>query len=77
MNEESDLVARTIEKDINTLVEDLNIVIKAHNVLVEENQQLKDRIIKAIHRIQLLQMDGVVEIKDLGLIARDLKGDKE
>ena len=44
MNKESDLVAKTIENDINTLVEDLNIVIKAHNVLVEENQQLKSTL---------------------------------
>lgn len=35
-----------------------------------------DNVIKAIHRIQLLQMDGEVEVKDLGLIVRDLKGEK-
>ncbi len=37
----------------------------------------KDRIDKAIHRIQLLQMDGEVTIKDLGLIVRDLRGDSD
>lgn len=44
MSEESDLVAKIITNDINTLVEDLNNVIKAHNVLVDENQQLKIQI---------------------------------
>lgn len=51
---------------------------KAHKYmkkLLEENIQLKNNIIKAIHRIQLLQMDGEVEVRDLGLIVRDLKGD--
>lgn len=32
---------------------------------------------KALHRIQLLQMDGEVTIKDLGLIVRDLRGTKQ
>ena len=44
MSEESDLVAKIITNDINTLVEDLNNVIKAHNVLVDENQQLKEEL---------------------------------
>ncbi len=35
------------------------------------------RIDKAIHRIQLLQMDGEICIKDLGLIVRDLTGGDE
>ena len=46
MKEESNLVAEILTNDINTLVEDLNNVIKAHNVLVEENEQLEDRINK-------------------------------
>ena len=37
----------------------------------------KLRIDKAIHRIQLLQMDNEVTVKDLGLIARDLTGGDE
>lgn len=37
----------------------------------------QDKIDKAIHRIQLLQMDGEVCIKDLGLIVRDLTGGDE
>lgn len=37
----------------------------------------KSRINKAIHRIQLLQMDNEVTVKDLGLIARDLTGGDE
>lgn len=44
MSEKDTLVARTIEKDINALVEDLNIVIEAHNVLVDENKQIKEVI---------------------------------
>ena len=40
-----------------------------------ENNLLQQRIDKALHRIQLLQMDGEVTIKDLGLIVRDLKGE--
>lgn len=43
----------------------------------QDNKELKQRINKAIHRIQLLQMEGEVSIKDLGLIIRDLRGDKE
>ena len=62
MSEESDLVAKIITNDINTLVEDLNNVIKAHNVLVEENQQLKDRINKAVE-----YMDKMTE-KELNYI---------
>ena len=38
-------------------------------------EQLQQRIDKALHRIQLLQMDGEVTIRDLGLILRDLKGE--
>lgn len=84
MSEESDLVAKIITNDINTLVEDLNNVIKAHNVLVEENQQLKDRINKAVEYIEdklkiypeglttrHLGQEFLNEIYDL------LKGDKE
>ena len=41
------------------------------------NGELRKRIDKAIHRIQLLQMDGEVTIKDLVLIVRDLKGDSD
>ena len=44
----------------------------------EETERLQARIDKALHRIQLLQMDGEVSIKDLGKIVRDLRGsDKE
>lgn len=84
MSEESDLVAKIITNDINTLVEDLNNVIKAHNVLVEENQQLKDRINKAV---EYLNEWGKEPDADMYMFIRDykefkhlldlLKGDKE
>ena len=87
MSEESDLVAKIITNDINTLVEDLNNVIKAHNVLVEENQQLKDRINKAIEYIQRKEYQYGDEEQDLydydigfdevNELLEILKGDKE
>lgn len=39
--------------------------------------QLKQRIYKVLHRIQLLQMDNEVTIKDLGLIVKDLTSKEE
>ena len=48
---------------------------KENQMLFEENFELRQKIDKTIHRIQLLQMDGEVTIKDLGLIVRNLKGD--
>lgn len=80
MSEESDLVANIIANDINTLVEDLNNVIKAHNVLVDENQQLKDRINKACEHIsnEFLCYDNESDEYIQGLKTIDLlKGDKE
>ncbi len=47
---------------------------KAYIGTVQELTETATRIDKALHRIQLLQMDGEVFIKDLGLIVRDLKG---
>lgn len=38
------------------------------------NIELSRRMNNAIHRIQLLQMDGEVSVKDLGFLLRDLKG---
>lgn len=38
------------------------------------NIELSNRIYNAMHRIQLLQMEGEVSIKDLGLLIKDLKG---
>ena len=46
--------------------------IKTQKLVIEN---LSERINRAIHKIQLLQMDGEVTIRDLGLIVRDLKGD--
>lgn len=46
--------------------------------LEEQLQQKKDVINKAIHRIQLIQMDGEVTIRDLTELVNILKGvDKE
>ena len=59
-------------KQLNKELKDKGFII---DKLMEENRQLKGKINKAIHRIQLLQMDGEVTIRDLGLIVRDLKGE--
>lgn len=49
-------------------IEEIRQILKWYEVL-------QQRINKAIHRIQLLQMDNEVTVRDLGLIVRDLKGD--
>ena len=43
---------------------------------IKEDDTKQERINKALHRIQLLQMDGEVTVRDLGLIVRDLRGDE-
>ena len=45
----------------------------------EENDydKLLDKVYRAIHLIRLLQMEGKVEIKDLGNIANILQGDNK
>lgn len=48
------------------------LVPTAYREIIKEQQ---DKIDKAIHRIQLLQMDGEVSIKDLGFIVKDLRGE--
>ena len=50
------------------------LVPTAYREIIKEQQ---DKIDRTIHRIQLLQMDGEVSIKDLGLIVRDLQGSDE
>lgn len=61
---------------INVLPKKLNIEIRGLILcklyLREENKHLKEKINKALHRIQLLQMDGEVSIRDLGKIANIL-----
>lgn len=42
----------------------------------EHDINLQERINKALHRIQLLQMDGEVTVSDLGFIVRELRGDE-
>lgn len=59
-------------QQLNQLLKDKGFII---DKLMEENRQLKGKINKSLHRIQLLQMDGEVTIRDLGLIVRDLKGE--
>ena len=49
---------------------------KENQMLFEQLFETNQKIDKAIHRIQLLQMDGEVTIKDLGLIVKDLKGEE-
>lgn len=44
---------------------------------MNKEERDKEKIIKALHLIQLLQMDGEVEISDLGRIANILLGRKE
>lgn len=39
--------------------------------------ELQQRINKALHRIQLMQMDGEVSIKDITELARILRGNDE
>ena len=59
---------------ITSLEEKVETEHKAYMGTVQELTETATRIDKALHRIQLLQMDGEVFIKDLGLIVRDLKG---
>lgn len=52
---------------------------KYENLIIiyeKENTELKDRLTKALHRIQLIQMWGEVEIKDLTELAGILMGDE-
>ena len=41
-----------------------------------EIMRLRNNIRRALHRIQLLQMDGEVAVSDLGYIVRELRGDE-
>lgn len=53
----------------------MTLIIGGTNKHYHDLKKLKNNQIKAIHRIQLLQMDREVSIADLGLIVRDLRGD--
>ena len=68
-----------IDYEVNTLIDYIGEFNKL--ILNEKNEAyirvLSNRIARALHRIQLLQMDGEVTIRDLGLIVTDLRGDKE
>ena len=65
-------------KLIDKQKQEINRLEKNNEFLNKCNIELTNRITKAIYRIQLLQMDGEVSIKDLGKIVKDLKGsDKE
>ena len=65
-------------KLIDKQKQEINRLEKNNEFLNKCNIELTSRISKSIHRIQILQMDNEVSIKDLGKIVRDLKGsDKE
>ena len=66
-----DLTGELMESTI--VISNLRTINEEHKKL---NGELREKINKAIHRIQLLQMDGEVSIKDLGLIVKDLKGEE-
>lgn len=61
-----------IEKDIQ-----IDKYKREAEYLQYDKQLLTNRINKALHKIQLLQMDGEVTVKDLGIIVNRLKGDDE
>lgn len=67
INELSNKISKLVEEKVL-----LRIQISSREKVANDLQQ---RINKAIHRIQLLQMDNEVTVRDLGLIVRDLKGD--
>ena len=82
MKEESTKVADIFEKDINKLCDDINLVIQAHNKLVDENENLKMKIDKAIEMLNELNiklkdiLKIEINIKDISDIKQVL-GDKE
>ena len=66
---------RELQEEREQLKEDYNKVVHEATEFESKVYELEEVINKAIHRIQLLQMDGEVTIRDLGLIVRDLKGE--
>lgn len=68
-----------IEKD--NLIREQDAIIDKYKREIEslqyDKQLLTNRINKALYKIQLLQMDGEVTVKDLGIIVNRLKGDDE
>ncbi len=72
MNEEELKLLDKIEELPRELDIEIRGLILSEVCLREENKHLKEKINKALHRIQLLQMDGEVSIRDLGKIANIL-----
>ena len=68
---------RELLQENQQLKEDYNKVVHEVTEFESKVYELEEVINKAIHRIQLLQMDGEVTIRDLGLIVRDLKGENK
>lgn len=67
------------EEEKDNLIREQDVIIDKYKREIEslqyDKQLLTNRINKALYRIQLLQMDGEVTIKDLGIIVNRLKGD--
>ena len=76
MRKESTKVADLFEKDINKLCNDINCVIQAHNKLVDENEQLQQRIDKAIEYIKLNIRDIDYDTEEYDYLMNILEGKK-
>lgn len=69
---------KNLNRDYACVCPDAEEVYKRYYELKEQLKQKEDIINKAIHRIQLIQMDGEVTIRDLTELVNILKGvDKE
>ena len=75
LREEIDRLNKSLEEQRHFYLKKIEKLENHKRSMLVELFKERDKIDKAIHRIQLLQMDGEVSIKDLGLIVRALKGD--
>lgn len=75
LREEIDRLNKSLEEQRHFYLEKIEKLENHKRGMLVELFKERDKIDKTIDRIQLLQMDGEVSIKDLGLIVRALKGD--